>query len=123
MYEHLLSSDQRKAALQGKRTGDPVVEEATLRLRILRTPSAETPKGTKSLNWEQARTLILLGVISSTFEFGDGSVVLVALSGSDYRTTPPSNKALHVTLDSVDPCLLFIRRAIVVAANKALERP
>jgi hypothetical protein len=119
MYEQLLSSDQGKAALEGERSGDPLVDEAALRLKTLKTPSVGTPTGTTSLTWRQARTLILPGLVRSTFEFGDGSVVLVALSGADYRTKPPSKAALNATLDSVDPCFLFIRRSLVVAANNA----
>lgn len=115
MYERLLGPDQGKAALEGERRDDPVVEEAALHLKALRAPMAETPKGSESLTWAQARSLILLGVVHSTIEFADGSVVLVALSGSDYRTNPPSKAALHGTLDSVDPCFLFITRAVTVA--------
>lgn len=122
MYEHLLTPDQRKAAFDGQQNGDPVVDELAPRIKSMMHPSA-TPIGEKSITWEQSRALILLGLIRSTFEFGDGSVVLVALSGSSYRTKPPSTRALWAVLDSVDPCLLFISRAVVaVASNRSSGR-
>jgi hypothetical protein len=113
IYEHLLTPEQRSAAFAGKPNGDPVVDEAILRLKVAMQAESFPSGKSRSITWEQAKTLILLGAVSKTFSYRGGLVTLVTSRGTTYHTKLPSGADLDAVLNSVDPCFLYITREFV----------
>jgi hypothetical protein len=113
IYEHLLTPEQRNAAFAGRPNGDPVVDEAIIRLNAFKQAPSFPSGKSKSISWEQAKTLILLGAVRQTFSYRGGLVSLVTSRGTAYDTKLPSGVDLGDVLNSVDPCFLYITREIV----------
>ena len=113
IYEHLLTPEQRSAAFAGKPNGDPVVDEAIFRLKAANQADSFPSRKAKSITWEQAKTLILLGAVRKTFSYKGGLLDLVTSRGTTYHTKLPSGADLDAVLNSVDPCFLYITREIV----------
>jgi hypothetical protein len=113
IYKHLLTPEQRNAAFAGKPNGDPVVDEAIFRLKAATQAEPFPSRKAKSITWEQAKTLILLGAVRRTLSYQGGLVDLITSRGTTYHTKLPSGADLNAVLSSVDPCFLYITREVV----------
>jgi hypothetical protein len=106
--DEALTREQLAAVLDGKPNGDPVLVEA-MSLPRLKPPRPASPaKSPKPILWEQARAMILLGVVVELFETRDSTVTLKVRAGNTYVAKEPRDAAVARVLELVDPCHAFI---------------
>jgi hypothetical protein len=106
----LLTPEQWQSVLAENADGDPVLLEA---IEHERTQGQDdlAPKGAPiPISWTQARTLILLGAVRTTYQAHDLRVILAMHSGRRFITHEPTLDAVSKVVAAVDPCHAYIRQ-------------
>jgi len=108
----LLTPEQWQSVLAEKADGDPVLLEA-IEHEHTRGHDDPAPKGAPiPISWTQARTLILLGTVRTTYQAHDLKVVLATHSGRRFITQEPTLDAVSKVVSAVDPCHAYIRQVM-----------
>ena len=106
----LLTPEQWQSVLAEKASGDPVLLEVIENERA-RGQDDSAPKGPPApISWVQARTLILLGTVRTTYQSHDRKVVLATHLGRRFITEEPTLDAVTKVVAEVDPCHAYIRQ-------------
>jgi hypothetical protein len=106
----LLTPEQWRSVLAEQADGDPVLLEAVEQEHV-RSQGDPVPKGVPiAISWTQARTLILLGTVRTTYQKHDLKVILATHSGRRFITQEPTLDAVTKVVAEVDPCHAYIRQ-------------
>jgi hypothetical protein len=106
---NLLSPDQWKAILAEKADGGPVVQEVIAHEHEMQREDPPQSGVPVHISWKQARTLILLGTVRTTYQSHDLKVLLALNSGRRFITEEPKLDAVIQVVNMVDPCGAHIR--------------
>jgi hypothetical protein len=107
-HADLLTAAQWQSVLDGKPAGDPIVMEA-IDQEKKKYDEAAPISNPSPIQWEQARKLVLLGVVRTTFQLHDLTVRLVTASGRWFVTREPRIDEIYRVAAVVDPCHVYIR--------------
>lgn len=105
----LLTNAEKDAVIRGDRKFSALVKEFLI--QEAESLNEDLPKlsGANDISWEEAKRLVLLGVINTTMQAHNLTVHLVSDSGAVYRTKEPKIDEIWRISQVVDPCRLFIR--------------
>jgi hypothetical protein len=106
----LLTPEQWQSVLNEEPNGDPVLVEAIAaeKARHDYLGAMETAEPI-AIDWAQARKLVLLGVVRTTFQSHDLTVRLLTRSGRLYVTEEPRIDEIWRVAHIVDPCDVYIQ--------------
>jgi hypothetical protein len=105
----LLTPEQWQAILAGNARGDPVLQEVIAHERERARDDPPQSGVPVQISWKQARTLILLGTVRTTYQAHDLKVLLAMNSGRRF-TEEPKLDAISRVVGTVDPCHAYIRQ-------------
>src|SRR5271170_7415146 len=109
-HSDLLTEGQWRAVLEGKVNGDAIIEEA-IAAEEQKRREGPTPVGkSRVIEWNQARTLILLGAVVKVIEHQNRSIMLIGVTGRRYTSVEPKISDVWRVTSVVDPCSIFIQR-------------
>ncbi len=66
----------------------------------------------QEIEWADAKRLILMGLVTIVFHPQGPDAYLKGKSGEIYKTTPPKNEGVYQMANIVDPCHIYIARAM-----------
>jgi hypothetical protein len=105
-----LSRDELEALRNKNRAFSPLVSELLdQRSSPNAPPKLPDVSAAQRIDWEQARRMVWNGLVTTTLQGHDLSVVLVTTSGRVYRTTEPRIDEIYRVAALIDPCHRYIR--------------
>jgi hypothetical protein len=105
----LLTKAERDAVIRRDRQFSALVKEVLIQEAESLDEDLPRLSGAKDISWEEAKRLVLLGVINTTIQAHNLTVHLVSDSGAVYRTKEPKIDEIWRISQVVDPCRRFIQ--------------
>lgn len=104
----LLTSAERDAVIRGDRGFSALVKEVLIQEAESLGEGLPRLSGANDISWEEAKRLVLRGLIKTTVQAHNLTVHLVSASGAVYRTKEPKIDEIWRVSQLVDPCRRFI---------------
>jgi hypothetical protein len=106
--EERLTRDEMKAIRSGDSKFNPLVAELVERMVPKEPPALPDTTTEQEIDWEQAKRMVWNGLVTTTIQGHDRSVVLITSSGRSYRTIEPRLDEIWRVAALIDPCHRYI---------------
>lgn len=103
-----LSKDEIAKVLSNQPGSDPVLREAAAIEKARGSPNPGAERAATTINWDQARKLVLIGAVIQLVALHDRVLFLTTRTGRTFRTKQPHIDAIWKLRKLVDPCSVFI---------------